>query len=613
MNQIKRILLCLLALTLLWCTVACNQNPATPPAQSGGESGTGEETTTGGGDASTVGSFPVVRDGKAVAVVYPMDDMDAMGFAEKIATKITNLTGVKAECRSDSRLVDEEADMESYEILIGAVDYPCYETAMESLTYGDAAVLVMGHKLMVCSMIADNLSGAVLKLLATLTTAYDAEAKTILLAEDLRITVEGNSLSGAIPAFAGKTPSGIYQSTATAVLAYFENVTEAEMDAYQKTVLDTGFSLYAGDMMTGKTADAKNRFLTFQSERYVLTLCYTPATLELRAIIEKQENTSLGWNETDGQTSVNKVCDVTLTQIGLCYDSGYFNGMSYVMRLEDGSFIVVDGGHELQKNADRLYYVLRQQAVDPDNIVIAAWIFSHSHTDHCGFFPKFSASYADKVTVERFIYNLPVSSQFDNDSTESTNVYITGSVSRYKGAKVIVAHPGQVYYLHGAKIRILYTADMNLPTMIDYGNTASMGWTIEVAGVKTAMLGDLGAVVASQMLRIYNAEVLKSDVLQVAHHGIGSSPQALYPYIDPEYAMIPLGTGPLSYWAGVTEDAISFVNAAHNKYFFNSDKCKDHIYVANDDIFVLTYRDGKVVNVAQYENDAAYLTGTNAS
>lgn len=612
MNNVKRLLLCLLALTMLLGTVACG-DPQTPPAAEttgGGASDTGEAGT---GDVSVAGGFPVVRDGQAVAVVYPMNDMNAMSLAQNIARKIKNLTGVEAECRDDSRLLGEGVDMESYEILVGAVDYPCYQEALKTIAYGDAAVLVMGHKLMVLSMVADNLSSASLKLMAALTTGYDASAKTLLLAEDLRITVEGNSLSAAIPPFAGKTPSGVYQSTATATLAYFENVTEAEMDAYQKTVLDTGFSLYAGDMTTGKTADAKNRFLTFQSERYVLTLCYTPATQELRAIIEKQENTSLGWNATDGQTAVNKVCDVTMTQIGLCYDAGYFNGMSYVMRLEDGSFIVVDGGHDLQKNADRLYYVLRKQAVDPDNIVIAAWIFSHSHTDHCGFFPSFSASYASKVTVERFIYNLPVSAQFDKDSTESTNSFITGYVKRYAGAKVTVAHPGQVYYLHGATIRILYTADMMLPTMIDYGNTASMGWTIEVAGVRTAMLGDLGYAVASRMLQFYNADVLRSDVLQVAHHGIGSSPNILYPYIDPAYAMIPIGTGPLSAWAGVTEDCISFVNSNDNKYFFQSEKCKDHVYVANDDIYVLTYREGQVVNVEQYENDVAYLSGTNAS
>ena len=100
----------------------------------------------------------------------------------------------------------------------------------------------------------------------------------------------------------------------------------------------------------------------------------------------------------EDQTPVEKVCDVTLTQVGLLYDVGSFNGMCYVMRLEDGSFIVTDGGHALQKNADRLYRILRKQAPDPDNIVIAAWIFSHSHGDHSGMFPYFTASYADRVS-----------------------------------------------------------------------------------------------------------------------------------------------------------------------------------------------------------------------
>ena len=606
MKRIKQTLSCLLALLLILSTVACT-GKTNDPADTGASGSLTAPGDSGTDAPGTDSRFPVVKDGKAVPIVYPMDDMDARSYAQGIANKIKSLTGVTPECREDSRRVDEEPDTESYEIFIGAVDNPVCETVRKRMPYGGALVTVEGHKLCAVAMDSDLFSSAILKLLATLTTACDRSAKTILLAEDLSIVIEGTDLLKMVPAFSGKTPSGTYESTSTAMLVLFEDVTEAEADAYQSKIISDGYSLYAGDMTTGKTENAKNRFLTFYRDRYILTILYTPNDQILRAVIESTDTSALGWREEDNREPVEKVCDVTLTQVGLLYDVGSFNGMCYVMRLEDGSFIVMDGGHALQKNADRLYQILRKQAPDPDNIVIAAWIFSHSHSDHVGMFPSFTVSYGKQVTVERFIYNFPTESQFDGDGTAGGNGVVTNQAGHYNGAVVTNAHPGQMMMIHGAKIRILYTADLFVPNRITYGNTASMCWTVEVAGVKTMMMGDIGAEVASVMEAIYSNDVFASDVLQIAHHGIGSSPMTLYPRVNPAWALMPLGTGPLSYWEHA-EDCIVFVNAAHNRFFFTSEKCKDHLFVANDDILVLTYRNGEVADHVLYDNDVAYLS-----
>lgn len=606
MKRIKQTLSCLLALLLILSAVACT-GKTNDPADTGASGSLTVPGDSGTDAPGTDSRFPVVKDGKAVPIVYPMDDMDARNCAQGVANKIKSLTGVTPECREDSRRVGEEPDTESYEIFIGAVDNPVCKTVRKRMPYGGALVTVEGHKLCAVAMDADLLSTAILKLLATLTTSCDRSAKTILLEENLSIVIEGTDLLKMVPAFSGKTPSGTYESTSTAMLVLFEDVTEAEADAYQSKIISDGYSLYAGDMTTGKTKNAKNRFLTFYRDRYILTILYTPNDRILRAVIESTDTSALGWREEDNRNPVEKVCDVTLTQVGLLYDVGSFNGMCYVMRLEDGSFIVMDGGHGLQKNADRLYQILRKQAPDPDNIVIAAWIFSHSHSDHVGMFPYFTASYGKQVAVERFIYNFPTESQFDGDGTAGGNGVVTNRVGYYNGAAITNAHPGQVMMIHGAKIRILYTADLFVPNRITYGNTASMCWTVEVAGVKTMMMGDIGAEVASVMEAIYSDDVFASDVLQIAHHGIGSSPMTLYPRVNPAWALMPLGTGPLSYWEHA-EDCIVFVNAAHNRFFFTSEKCKDHLFVANDDVLVLTYRNGQVADHVLYDNDVAYLS-----
>ena len=128
MKKIKYAVLWLLMLSMVLPFSACAGNPPAParseessgPESAPPDSGTAEPT------ADT--RFPVVRGGKAVPIVYPMDDLDAMGYAKTVANKIKSLTGADAEYREDSRRVDEAADTESYEILIGSVDNPVCET-----------------------------------------------------------------------------------------------------------------------------------------------------------------------------------------------------------------------------------------------------------------------------------------------------------------------------------------------------------------------------------------------------------------------------------------------------------------------------------------------------
>lgn len=605
MNKIRCAVLWLLVFSLALPFAACAGNPPAPARSEESSGSKSAPPDSGTAEPAADTRFPVVKGGKAVPIVYPMDDLDAMGYAKTVANKIKSLTGVEAEYREDSRRVDEAADTESYEILIGSVDNPVCETLRARIPYGGALIAVEGHKLCVLAMNPDLLGKAALKLLAALTTACDRDTKEILLAGDLSVVIEGTDLLSMVPEFEGKTPVGSYECTANAMQVLFQDVTAAEADAYLSKVLSAGYSLYSGDQTTGKTQGARNRFLTFRRDRCILTLLYTPSDRTLRVLIETTDFSALGWRAED-QTPVEKVCDVTLTQVGLLYDVGSFNGMCYVMRLEDGSFIVTDGGHALQKNADRLYRILRKQAPNPDHIVIAAWIFSHSHGDHTGMFPYFTASYAGSVTVERFIYNFPTARQITGDNTAGGNSRVTNQVGHYRGAVVTNAHPGQVMLIHGAKIRILYTADLFVPQEISYSNTASMCWTVEAGGVKAMMMGDLGAEVASVMEAIYSNDVFAADVLQVAHHGISSSPSTLYPKVNPAWALIPLGTGPLSA-CEYAEDCIKFVNAAHNRFFFTSEKCREHVYVANDDILILTFRNRQVADSRLYDTDSSYL------
>ena len=147
MNKIKYAVLWLLVFSLTPSFAACAGNP---PAPARSEESSGPESAppdSGTAEPAADTRFPVVKGGKAVPIVYPMDDLDAMGYAKTVANKIKSLTGAEAEYREDSRRVDEAADTESYEILIGSVDNPVCETVRARIPYGGALIAVEGHRL----------------------------------------------------------------------------------------------------------------------------------------------------------------------------------------------------------------------------------------------------------------------------------------------------------------------------------------------------------------------------------------------------------------------------------------------------------------------------------
>ena len=126
--------------------------------------------------------------------------------------------------------------------------------------------------------------------------------------------------------------------------------------------------------------------------------------------------------------SVTGVVQPSVTQLGLeGYDtSGSANqiGMSFLYQLSDGSFIIVDGGHNNTVATTQLYNKMQELAPDPSNIKVVAWFLTHAHWDHLSCLLKFSQDYAGQLTVEKFICNMP-NDQEMNGGSESESTYRT--------------------------------------------------------------------------------------------------------------------------------------------------------------------------------------------
>ena len=374
----------------------------------------------------------------------------------------------------------------------------------------------------------------------------------------------------------------------------FGNISKTEFESYCKDIAAKGFVLYAT-----KTVDG-NVYNTYINQRYVITTIYTKYNSYGKVLVEPRSATALPTTMDNNVYTPINGCETTITQVGLLNDNlgDTYNGMCYVVRLADGSFIIVDGGFAIKGYAERIYNVLKKQAPDPENIVIAAWIITHAHDDHVDVFGDFFKTYASEVTVERFITNMPSDDQVVdiwepewNYSAKTRELIKT----YFPDALVTKAHPGQEFYIRNAKIDILFTLDVYDKQVRDFNNS-SVVFTLSAEGRKMIFLGDYDDK-GDTIPKLYSAATLKSDIVQVAHHGLPeNSSNAMCSIIAPKYAFWPIGA------QVVKNGTIDVFAVADNKYIV--DNCE--IMLAEDNIYVMTLKENSE-QIDKYDNLTAYL------
>ena len=211
-------------------------------------------------------------------------------------------------------------------------------------------------------------------------------------------------------------------------------------------------------------------------------------------------------------------------------------GLSYLIRLPDGRFIVIDGGFIYDVDSDNLLKRMKERAGGED-IVIAAWIMTHAHQDHYRCFISFMEKYSDEVTVEKFIYNFPDASEDEyepwpalkNDDEVAFLKRFYALVEK-TGAPVYRAHTGQIYNVGDAKIEMLGTPDDNENVPVRGFNYVSLVMKMTLAGQVILFAGDRQF--QHSMLVDLWKDYLKCDIMQIPHHGFHGGTMRFYEYAD---------------------------------------------------------------------------------
>ena len=277
--------------------------------------------------------------------------------------------------------------------------------------------------------------------------------------------------------------------------------------------------------------------------------------------------------------SYTKVTDTKLTSVQITSDSF---GYCYIYTLEDGSFVVLDGGGSDSSvnnfNNARMIYNTLCALSSTDNIKIAAWYLSHGHSDHYGMMEQFISYYKSKVTIEAIIYNAPSNEEIYN--TYETNPTLSNKLmnSWYSGIPCYKVHTGQLFFIRNLAFEVMYTHEDIHPYAMEFFNNTSTvirltsyftenGKTPKVGSAANTnmVLGD-AQVRPSMIMRARYGDYLKSDMVVFAHHKYAGAEAALYKDIDAQVI-----------WFTHSADGLKEVTTPQSSYNAGNQQIKQNI------------------------------------
>ena len=299
-----------------------------------------------------------------------------------------------------------------------------------------------------------------------------------------------------------------------ALLIVASKCSEDDYKGYIEKLSESGFSEFSNNEIKG------NLFSTYTKNDLTVDAWFTPEDSTVRVTVQQGFD-----NISPVKSDYTKVCKSSLTLIGSPSDD---TGMCLVFKLEDGRFVIIDGGSRWpsSKMDQRLYEQLKKQAEDASNIVIACWIITHSHQDHIaalqGFAHNFKDVYSSTVTIESFMFNFAGDDQASVSTQQlsgSDNEIRSSVSSAFADSKLFKPHPGNEISFANMRIEVLGTHESyifkNYPE--DY-NACCLFLKITVNDQVICIPADTDATNNKIIEQIYG-EYLKCDILQVNHHG----------------------------------------------------------------------------------------------
>ena len=515
-----------------------------------------------------VESFKLIDKGvSSVKVIRPDDDKESditTVTAVSIKKKLQDLTSNGRQAIGTDWTMSGEHDSEAVEILVGPTAYSEGREEIQKLGLGSYMIRAFGNKIAVYAHCTSGYEAALTDLENIFANNLSEEGSLYTLdipRDQLASSKVFNEALNSLPFPSGSKLASVYSAGDDCEEVIFSDATSDGFSSFIDALKSAGYTLYT----TNEVKD--NKFATLYNSAYTVNAGYYAYSKEIRVIAEPFTKASLIGKEEDNKFT--RVTTQAITMLGLEYYNAAnelsSNGLSALIRLSDGRFIVIDGGFNTEAHAKEFVAAVKDQYAEfasAGNPTIAAWIITHSHGDHNGLLNGRHKIVSDGgIKVEKVICNylhpaerLRSATVYSNNWSETEG---TGYINTYKaisalGAERVVAHVGQIYYFGDLKMEVLYTLESMAPDAINAMNSTSLiikfTFTDPSTGAQTVYMstGDAtgpGFAITNQMFGDY----LKSDIVQVAHHGYttwgnDTATKAAYKLMSPSIVLWPVGT-----------------------------------------------------------------------
>ena len=458
------------------------------------------------------------------SIVVP-DDMGAMRLAKvnEYVTALAERTGITLTVATDSMNVAGQRIL-----VMTAADNDAAAALLASSSYTGYAIASVGDDIVVSAYSDIALRAAFSALFATVSD--EGRIPT-----DVTVKCDFGAGEGIPHLATGGTLNGgtIYDAGGASYTASYVGVSEAEYLAYCALLAEHGLVLLGENEKNGCL------FATYKADGCGVILAFYPMLSKMTVTIQP-EGTFLPTGEAAAYVENPDITpSVTLMDHELA---------SYVMQLEDGSFLIVDGGDLNRAGAmDKMWEHLASLTPEGQKPVISLWMATHGHSDHVILMTEFLAAYHDDLVLKAVAFNFPNYESLDV-TTESIHSFQGHGIAEdaqalcsmldiyYPDVVRWIPRTGQKHAVAGAEIEILYSHEDYYPAQVAWGNDTSSAWRITLGGQSIVYLGDCTDPLCRQMAAVYG-DTLESDILQVTHHGVGSGDLGLYELIDPRICL----------------------------------------------------------------------------
>lgn len=471
-------------------------------------------------------------------LVCNADDKTATDQMGRVYNTLRAITGANVVTANDSAAADPNA----MQILFGYTVYEESDRVARETEPEGYSIDFIGNKIVIFGWTGENMVRATDAFIDLLMASYhqaDSGEVTLTLLDEKISTDKGKvKFYKDVPQEVdGNEVDRIYDAGDSAMMLYWADVQAQSFVSYTGKIEQLGFAKYQShenDSIVSATY-VKNGVMTH--------VYYLKRTSELRVIT--QENATLPINAYE----YTKVCEPLVIQI--CTDKRTLyngGGMGYIIRLADGTFLVIDGGYDEENhyNSKVIYDLLvKYKPAEVEDIVVTAWIVTHPHGDHMGGFVGMAMSeYADDITVKTLIGNDTsdyLLSVIDNKGRYHT---YANEASRFPGCKYVKAHTGQQFYFPGVTIDTIYSpADVYPDFIYELNSAATISFNLIVEGenkdFEFLFIAD-NTVYGSERIAEMYGEDLKCDVIQIGHHGGNGGCLELYRLCEADIALWPI-------------------------------------------------------------------------